>query len=160
MICVPVGSVGSGRLGGHGGTPPAELYERDAVSTRHLRNCSTKSVKPVRTVTREAAGSTPPRLPPRRSTNARSAAERYIDEYEERFGIDPSAEVLTEASAGIAPSTSARRSRPPSVRAVGDLVLGVESPADLVGDEVETVWRQLDREGIAVPRCRDPGVRR
>ena len=70
--------------------------------------------------------------------------------------------MLTDAGAKIAPSTyCAARTRPPSARAVRDAALRPEITrvhrANLGVYGVRKVWRQLNREGITVPRCRIQG---
>ena len=82
----------------------------------------------------------------------------FIDEHREDYGVEPICRVLL-----IAPSTSwvhARRIADPSRlsdRAKRDAELRPEIRR--VWDEnfqvygVRKVWRQLNREGIAVPRC-------
>jgi putative transposase len=48
----------------------------------------------------------------------------FIDEYRDRFGVEPICRVLTEHGCKIAPSTYyAHKSRPPSARAVRDAEL-------------------------------------
>ena len=94
----------------------------------------------------------------------------YIDDYKDRFGVEPICAVLP-----IAPSTyyahKAKHRDPErrSVRAKRDEVLKPE--IQRVWEEnyrvygVRKVWRQLNREGIEVPRCtverlmRDLGLR-
>lgn len=94
----------------------------------------------------------------------------YIDEYKDRFGIEPICKVLP-----IVPSTyyehKARHRDPErrSSRAKRDDVLRPE--IQRVWEEnfrvygVRKVWRQLNREGVEVPRCtvarlmRDLGLR-
>ena len=77
----------------------------------------------------------------------------YIDEYKERFGIEPICRQLP-----IAPSTYYdAKQRPPSARAVRDEQLKGEimrvhtSNFDVYG--AYKVWRQLNREEIPVARC-------
>ena len=89
----------------------------------------------------------------------------YIDDHQDRYGIEPICEVLP-----IAPSTyyDAKR-RPPSARAVRDARLKAEIrrvDAENFGVYgAQKVWRQLNREGIPVARCtverlmRDLGLR-
>jgi len=78
----------------------------------------------------------------------------YIDENREKFGVEPICQVLE-----IAPSTYYEaRSRPASPRRLRDAQLKVE--IERVRKEnfevygIEKVWRQLNREGIAVGRER------
>jgi putative transposase len=77
----------------------------------------------------------------------------YIDQHKHRYGVEPICRVLP-----IAPSTyHAAQRRPASARAVRDRQL----KAEIVRVHAEhfgvygarKVWRQLDREGIAVARC-------
>ncbi len=85
----------------------------------------------------------------------------FIDGYRDRFGVEPICRVLTAHGVKIAPSTYyAHRTRAPSARAVRDAqllpeIVRVHSDPDigrgLYG--VRKVWRQLRREGVAVPRC-------
>jgi putative transposase len=78
---------------------------------------------------------------------------RYIDAHRERFGVEPICEVLQ-----VAPSTyySAKK-RPPCRRRVTDEKLNSEIRR--VFDDnyavygARKVWRQLNREGVAVARC-------
>ncbi len=89
----------------------------------------------------------------------------YIEENKDRYGVEPICEVLP-----IAPSSyyDARR-RPPSARALRDAELKTQIRrvhAENFGVYgAEKVWRQLQREGIAVARCtverlmRDLGLR-
>jgi putative transposase len=86
----------------------------------------------------------------------------FIDAHKDAFGVEPICRVLRQHDvAKIAPSTYyAAKSRPPSARSVRDEELLVEIRrvhADrklgrgLYG--AEKVWRQLQRENIAVARC-------
>jgi putative transposase len=89
----------------------------------------------------------------------------FIDAYRNRFGVEPICRTLQ-----FAPSTywSARR-RPPSARFVRDEVLKVDISRVHVENfgvyGADTVWAQLNREGIGVARCtverlmRDLGLR-
>jgi putative transposase len=77
----------------------------------------------------------------------------YIDQHKHRYGVEPICRVLP-----IAPSAYYQhRKRPPSARAVRDAKLKVEIRR--VYDDnfgvygARKVWRQLQREGIAVARC-------
>ncbi|GIU97416.1 MAG: hypothetical protein KatS3mg013_1219 [Actinomycetota bacterium] len=77
----------------------------------------------------------------------------YIDRNGDRYGVEPICEVLP-----IAPSTyyGAER-RPPSARALRDEELKREilrvHRANFGVYGARKVWRQLNREGIAVARC-------
>jgi putative transposase len=77
----------------------------------------------------------------------------YVDTYRDRFGVEPICEVLE-----IAPSTYySAKARPPCRRRLRDEALRVEIRR--VYEEnygvygARKVWRQLNREGIAVARC-------
>jgi putative transposase len=77
----------------------------------------------------------------------------FIDQHKERFGVEPICRTLE-----IAPSTYyARRSRPPSARAMRDEQLCAairRVHADNYGVYgADKVWAQLNREGIRVARC-------
>ena len=79
---------------------------------------------------------------------------RYIDQYKERFGVEPICQTLE-----IAPSTYyAAVSRPPSARRLRDEELKPEiarvhrENLDVYG--VEKVWKQLRREAVEVGRDR------
>jgi transposase InsO family protein len=77
----------------------------------------------------------------------------FIDEHKDRFGVEPICAQLP-----IAPSTYyAATSRPPSTRQLRDEELKVEiarvHAANLGVYGARKVWRQLEREGIAVARC-------
>ncbi len=77
----------------------------------------------------------------------------YVDTYRDRFGVEPICEVLE-----IAPSTYySAKSRPPCRRRVTDEALKVEIRRVHEGNYgvygTRKVWRQLNREGIAVARC-------
>jgi putative transposase len=79
---------------------------------------------------------------------------RYIDEHREKFGVEPICQVLE-----IAPSTYYEaRSRPASARQLRDAELKVEiervRQENLEVYGIEKVWRQLNREDIAVGRER------
>jgi putative transposase len=79
---------------------------------------------------------------------------RYIDAHRDRFGVEPICRVLQ-----VAPSTYyARKTRPPSARAVRDQQLKVEIrrvwDANFQVYGTEKIWRQLGREGIGVGRDR------
>jgi putative transposase len=90
---------------------------------------------------------------------------RYIEAHRARFGVEPICRVLQ-----VAPSTYyAARGRPPSARRLRDEALKPQLKQvhakhfGVYG--VRKVWRQLQREGIAVARCtverlmRDLGLR-
>ncbi len=77
----------------------------------------------------------------------------YIDENKATFGVEPICRLLP-----IAPSTYYEaRSRPPSARALRDEDLKTEiarvHAANFGVYGARKVWRQLNREGIAVARC-------
>ncbi len=77
-----------------------------------------------------------------------------IDAHKERFGVEPICRVLE-----VAPSTYyARQERPPSARQLLDAQLRVEIERvhrmNFAVYGVEKVWRQLNREGVAVGRDR------
>lgn len=86
----------------------------------------------------------------------------FIDQFKERFGVEPICAVLREQGCGIAPSTFyAAKTRPLSARAVRDEVLVVEIRRvwedrrlgrRLYG--ARKVWQQLQRDGIEVGRGR------
>jgi putative transposase len=86
----------------------------------------------------------------------------FIDEHRDRFGVEPICSVLNAQRCGIAPSTYyASKVRPPSKRSVADAALLVEirrvfedrrRGRRLYG--ARKVWRQLQRDGIEVGRCR------
>jgi putative transposase len=92
---------------------------------------------------------------------------RFIDEHRHdpvpgcpgrEFGVESICRVLTEHGLGIAPSSYyAHRNRPACARSVRDAELIIEIRR--VHEEnygvygVRKVWRQLNREGIAVARC-------
>ena len=78
----------------------------------------------------------------------------YIDTHRESFGVEPICEVLE-----IAPSTYyARKTRPPCARAIRDGELKPEIERVYAANNwvygPRKVWRALNREGIAVSRCR------
>jgi putative transposase len=82
----------------------------------------------------------------------------YIDARRDEFGVEPICRVLTDAGCQIAPSTyHAAKSRPPSARTVRDQQLMVEIRRVHKDNHgvygAYKVWRQLNREGIAVARC-------
>jgi putative transposase len=77
----------------------------------------------------------------------------YIDQYKDRYGVEPICRVLP-----IAPSTYSHATRrPASARVVRDTQLKAEIArvhAEHFGVYgARKVWRQLHREGIAVARC-------
>jgi putative transposase len=89
---------------------------------------------------------------------------RFIDEHRHdvfegrEFGVEPICRVLSEHGCTIAPGTYwARLKRPPGERAVRDAELLVQVRrvhADNYGVYgARKVWRQLNREGVAVARC-------
>jgi putative transposase len=78
----------------------------------------------------------------------------FIDAHRDRFGVEPICRTL-----GIAPSTyHARKTRPPSRRAVDDAVLldriraVHEQNYGVYGSR--RVWKALRRQGVPAPRCR------
>jgi len=78
----------------------------------------------------------------------------YIDAYRERFGVEPICEVLQ-----FAPSTYyGAKQRPRSTRQVRDEELKIEIRRVYEDNYrvygADKVWRQLNREGIRVGRCR------
>lgn len=84
---------------------------------------------------------------------------RFIDEHRDQLGgVEPICRVLSQHGWRIAPSTHyAAKSRPASARAVRDEQLKAE--ITLVWTEnyqvygAQKMWRELNRQGIAVPRC-------
>ena len=77
----------------------------------------------------------------------------FIDEQRERFGVEPICRTLQ-----VAPSTYyARRSRPPSARALRDEELVPEIRRVFAANYsvygADKVWTQLNREAIRVARC-------
>jgi transposase InsO family protein len=82
----------------------------------------------------------------------------YIDQYRDRFGVEPICAVLKDAGVQIAPSTYyAAKTRPPSARAVRDAELVVDiktaHQANLGVYGARKIHAELNREGIAVARC-------
>ena len=84
---------------------------------------------------------------------------RFIDEHQDRrsgtlrWGIEPIARTL-----GIAPSTyHAAKKRPPSARAIRDAELKPQIlrvwEQNLAVYGADTVWDQLNKDGIRVARC-------
>ena len=89
----------------------------------------------------------------------------FIDEHKMRWGVEPICRVLP-----IAPATYyAARARPPAARTLRDEYLKVEIVrvwrANYRVYGADKIWRQLNRDGIAVARCtverlmRDLGIR-
>lgn len=82
----------------------------------------------------------------------------YIDQYRDRFGVEPICAVLTDAGVQIAPSTYyAARKRPPSARAIRDAAL-VEDirtahRANLGVYGARKIHAELHRKGVTVARC-------
>jgi putative transposase len=79
---------------------------------------------------------------------------RYIDAHREAFGVEPICETLQ-----VAPSTYySAKSRPPCRRRVTDEALKAEigrvHAANYGVYGARKVWRVLNREGIAIARCR------
>ena len=85
----------------------------------------------------------------------------FIDEYKERFGVEPICRVLSAHGVKIAPSTYyAAKERPPSPRSVRDAQLLVEIERVHADPQIgrglygtRKVWHQLRREGLEVARC-------
>lgn len=82
----------------------------------------------------------------------------YIDQYRDRFGVEPICEVLRDAGTPIAPSTYyAAKTRAPSARAVRDAELVEEittvHTANLGVYGARKVHAELNREGVSVARC-------
>ena len=89
----------------------------------------------------------------------------FIDAHRERFGVVPICRALSEHGIKIAPRTYwARRSRPPSRRALRDAAVteilagiyetderGRRKPESLYGSL--KMWEYLRRQGISVARC-------
>ena len=86
----------------------------------------------------------------------------FIDEHRVRFGVEPMCRVLSQHGLHVAPSTYyAARNRPPSKRAAEDAVLLVEIHRVFEDRRLgrrlygaRKVWRQLQRDGIQMGRCR------
>jgi putative transposase len=82
----------------------------------------------------------------------------FVDEHRDRFGVEPVCRVLSRWGLSTAPSSYyAWRSRPPSARWLRDEQLKVEilrvSKENYEVYGAHKVWRQLNREGVAVARC-------
>lgn len=82
----------------------------------------------------------------------------YIDEYRDRFGVEPICRILREAGAQIAPSTYyAAKVRPLSARSVRDAELieeiRVAHAANLGVYGARKLHAQLRRQGTPVARC-------
>lgn len=82
----------------------------------------------------------------------------YIDQYRDRFGIEPICAVLKDAGVQIAPSTFyAAKTRPPSARAVRDAELvvniGTAHKVNLGVCGARKIHAELNRKGIKVARC-------
>ncbi len=79
---------------------------------------------------------------------------RYIDAHREEYGVEPICAALQ-----VAPSTYySAKSRPPCRRRITDEALKAEirrvHAANYGVYGARKVWRQLNREGIAIARCR------
>ncbi len=82
----------------------------------------------------------------------------YIDQYRDRFGVEPICAVLKDAGIQIAPSTYyAAKTRPMSARAARDAELVVDiktvHQANLGVYGARKIHAELNREGIKVARC-------
>ena len=89
----------------------------------------------------------------------------FIDAHRDRFGVVPICRVLRAHGVPIAPRTYwARKSRPPSRRALADAALtevlaGIYEPDERGRRQPESLygslkmWEHLRRQGIAVARC-------
>ena len=82
----------------------------------------------------------------------------YIDQYRDRFGVEPICTVLKAAGVQIAPSTYyAARDRPPSARALRDAELvgqiRAAHQANLGVYGARKVHAELNRTGTKVARC-------
>lgn len=82
----------------------------------------------------------------------------YIDQYRDRFGVEPICTVLTDAEVPIAPSTYyAAKTRPLSARAIRDAELiediKVAHRANLGVYGARKIHAELTREGVTVARC-------
>ncbi len=78
----------------------------------------------------------------------------YVEAHKASFGVEPICEVLE-----VAPSTYyAARNRQPCARAIRDTELKVEIERVYAHNRhvygPRKVWRQLNREGICISRCR------
>jgi putative transposase len=83
---------------------------------------------------------------------------RFIDEHQERFGVQPICRVLAKYGVAIAPSTYyAAKTRPPARRTLRDAVLKAEIlrvwTDNFAVYGAFKIWRELNRQGIAVARC-------
>ena len=90
---------------------------------------------------------------------------QFIDAHRDRFGVVPICRALSQHGVPIAPRTYwARRSRPPSRRALRDTALteilaGIYEPDDRGRRKPESLygslkmWEHLNRQGIRVARC-------
>jgi putative transposase len=90
---------------------------------------------------------------------------QFIDAHKDRFGVVPICRVLGQHGVPIAPRTYwARKSRPPSRRALSDAALteilaGIYEPDERGRREPESLygslkmWDYLRRQGISVARC-------
>jgi putative transposase len=90
---------------------------------------------------------------------------QFIDAHRDRFGVVPICRALRQHGVPIAPRTYwARRSRPPSGRAVRDQFLtevlaGIYEPDERGRRKPESLygsckmWEHLNRQGITVARC-------
>jgi putative transposase len=86
---------------------------------------------------------------------------QFIDDYRDRFGVEPICRVLTAHAVPIAPSGYyAFKTRPASPRAVSDAELVVQIERVFFSPKlgrgisgVRKVWHLLRREGIIVARC-------
>jgi putative transposase len=83
---------------------------------------------------------------------------RFIDAHRDRFGVEPICSVLREHGCGIAPNTYwTAHKRGPSTRARRDEQLMVEirrvHEQNLSVYGAETIWAQLNEDGIRVARC-------
>jgi putative transposase len=90
---------------------------------------------------------------------------QFIDAHRDRFGVVPICRALSQHGVPIAPRTYwARRSRPPSRRALRDAALteilaGIYEPDERGRRKPESLygslkmWEHLNRQGIEVARC-------
>jgi putative transposase len=82
----------------------------------------------------------------------------FIDEFKQVFGIEPICRVLSGHGMKIATSTYyAAANRRPSARALEDEELKTQVSRVPAGDHgvygIQKVWRQPQREDVAVARC-------